>query len=67
MDGGDMMEVEVQKKRRQLWKKGSWRRKEGKEREERTLREESKQYLLFIQTVSSRELVESWIAICSLI
>ena len=62
-----MMEVEVYKKRRQHWKKGSWRRKEGKEREERTLREESKQYLLFIQTISSRELVESWIAICSLI
>ena len=50
MDGGDMREVEVYKKRREHWKKGSWRRKEGKEREERILRKESKQYLLFIQT-----------------
>ena len=55
MDGGDMMEVEVYKKRREHWKKGSWRRKEGKEREERTVRDESKQYLLFIQTLSPQE------------
>ena len=50
MNGTDMMEVELYKKRREHWKKGSWRRKEGKEREVRTLREKTKQYLLFIQT-----------------
>ena len=55
MDGGDMMEVEVYKKRREHWKKGSQRRKEGNEREVRTLREETKQYLLFIQTQSPQE------------
>ena len=44
MDGRDMIEVEVYKKREEHWKGDRKKRREEKEREGRTLREESEQY-----------------------
>ena len=44
MDGRDMMKVEVYKKRGEHWKGDRKKRREEKEREGRTLREESEQY-----------------------
>ena len=44
MNGRDMIEVEVYKKREEHWKGDRKKRREEKEREGRTLREESEQY-----------------------
>ena len=53
MDGRDMIEVEVYKKREEHWKGDRKKRREEKEREGRTLREESEQYyFLFLYKLS---------------